>query len=94
MVISISRGAVIDEPALIRALSLGILKGAALNVFTEEPLPPTSELWNLQNVLMAPHNMDSTFNARLKSVKFFTENVKRLVDGSGLANIVDIFRGY
>jgi phosphoglycerate dehydrogenase-like enzyme len=55
--INLGRGPVVDENALIDALKSGKLKGAALDVFTEEPLPTESELWELENVLISPHNM-------------------------------------
>ena len=58
--INLGRGPVVDEPALIKALKAGKLKGAALDVFVEEPLPESSELWDLDNVLVSPHNMDQT----------------------------------
>ena len=52
--INLGRGPVVDEDALIAALKHGKLKGAALDVFTTEPLPVDSELWNLDNVLISP----------------------------------------
>ena len=58
--INLGRGPVVDENALIDALKSGKLKGAALDVFTEEPLPTESELWELENVLISPHNMVRT----------------------------------
>ena len=50
----------VDEDAMIDALKTGKLKGAALDVFKEEPLPQSNELWELDNVLLSPHNMDQT----------------------------------
>jgi len=55
--INLGRGPVVDEPAMIQALKSCKLKGAALDVFTEEPLPTSSELWSLPNVLLSPHNV-------------------------------------
>lgn len=52
--INLGRGPVVDEDALIAALKSGKLKGAALDVFTTEPLPEDSELWDLDNVLISP----------------------------------------
>jgi phosphoglycerate dehydrogenase-like enzyme len=58
--INVGRGPVVDEHALLEALQNGTLKGAALDVFTEEPLPQDSPLWALDNVLLSPHNMVRT----------------------------------
>lgn len=58
--INLGRGPVVDEDALIQALKDGKLKGAALDVFGEEPLNQGNELWCLENVLLSPHNMDQT----------------------------------
>lgn len=58
--INLGRGPVVDEAALIRSLESGRLKGAALDVFSQEPLPPDNKLWELENVLISPHNMDKT----------------------------------
>ena len=58
--INLGRGPVVDEPAMIQALKSGNLRGAALDVFATEPLPQSSELWDLPNVLISPHNMDQT----------------------------------
>lgn len=67
--INLGRGPVVDEDALTEALKNGKLKGAALDVFREEPLPTTSELWDMENVLISPHNMVSAFNvSRRKSL--------------------------
>lgn len=56
ILVNIARGAVIDTPALIRALHQGSLTGAVLDVFEAEPLPPESPLWDMENVVITPHN--------------------------------------
>jgi D-3-phosphoglycerate dehydrogenase len=60
VMINTARGPVIEEPALVRALQAGAIAGAALDVFEEEPLPSTSPLLMMDNVLMAPHNANSS----------------------------------
>jgi phosphoglycerate dehydrogenase-like enzyme len=55
VLINVGRGSAVDEEALISALAAGTIAGAGLDVFEEEPLPPTSPLWNLDNVIIAPH---------------------------------------
>ena len=59
-VINTARGAIIDEPALVRALEEGRIAGAALDVFEAEPLPENSPLRQMDNVLLAPHNANSS----------------------------------
>ena len=58
--INVGRGPIVDEEALIRCLQDGKLKGAGLDVFAVEPLPEDSPLWEMDNVLPSPHNMDKT----------------------------------
>jgi D-2-hydroxyacid dehydrogenase (NADP+) len=53
--INVARGGVLNEPDLIAALRKGTIMGAALDVFSEEPLPRASELWSLPNVIVSPH---------------------------------------
>ena len=93
--INLGRGPVVDEPALIRALSTGVLKGAALDVFVQEPLPPSSPLWDLPNVLISPHNMDQTATFMHEACEFFVyENLPRFICEEPLLNPVDIRLGY
>ena len=93
--INLGRGPVIDEDALIASLKNGRLKGAALDVFQEEPLPSNSELWNLENVLLSPHNMDQTSTFMHEAAEFFVfENLPRFMCGKKLLNHVDPLSGY
>ncbi|MBN1876127.1 MAG: D-2-hydroxyacid dehydrogenase, partial [Anaerolineae bacterium] len=60
LLVGISRGKIIDEAALVEALKNGHLRGAALDVFAQEPLPADSELWDMENVLITPHAAGGT----------------------------------
>lgn len=95
VIINVGRGPLIDEGALIAALTRGALKGAALDVTTVEPLPEESPLWKLDNVLLSPHNMDMTTTFMKESTEFFVnENLSRFVRGERLLNPVDKSAGY
>lgn len=95
VIINVGRGPIIDEEALVDALQDGTLKGAALDVTTIEPLPKESPLWELDNVLLSPHNMDKTATFSLEAAEMFLfENVPRYVRGKRLLNPVDVKSGY
>lgn len=92
--VNISRGRVIDEQALIRALQSGWLAGAGLDVTVEEPLPKESPLWDMPNVILTPHmsGLTDQYSARLTEV--FVENLRRYRAGEPLLHIVDPAKGY
>eukprot|EP00571_Detonula_confervacea_P014272 CAMPEP_0172300514 /NCGR_PEP_ID=MMETSP1058-20130122/2587_1 /TAXON_ID=83371 /ORGANISM="Detonula confervacea, Strain CCMP 353" /LENGTH=435 /DNA_ID=CAMNT_0013010309 /DNA_START=36 /DNA_END=1343 /DNA_ORIENTATION=- len=93
--INLGRGPVVDEDALVASLKNGTLKGAALDVFATEPLPDDHELWDIENVLISPHNMDKTTTFMHEATKFFVnENVPRFILGDQLLNPVDATLGY
>jgi phosphoglycerate dehydrogenase-like enzyme len=94
VLVSISRGSLVDETALVRALQAGRLRGAALDVFEQEPLPAESPLWNLPNVLLTPHV--SGFHPGYWSgvVSIFADNLRRFAAGQPLVNVVDKQAGY
>lgn len=93
--INVGRGPIVDEDALIEALRDGRLKGAGLDVFSTEPLADTSALWELENVLLSPHNMDQTATFTYESTSFFVdENLPRFVRDLPLLNPVDASAGY
>ena len=94
ILINLGRGQLIDENSLIEVLQTGPIAGAALDVFSIEPLPQDSPLWNLPNVLLSPHNADHVINSTDKSVKFFTENVERFINNEELLCKVDKHSGY
>ena len=82
-VINAARGPLIDEIALINAINSHTIKGAALDVFEEEPLPKTSELRTLNNVLLAPHNSNSSPSAW---EKVHESTLNNLLTGLGVRN--------
>ena len=81
VLINTSRGPVVDEPALVAALQNGIIAGAALDVFEAEPLPSSSPLLQMENVMLAPHNANSS-PAAWERVHWNT--IKNLLDGLGM----------
>jgi D-3-phosphoglycerate dehydrogenase / 2-oxoglutarate reductase len=81
VLINTARGPVVDEPSLVEALTSGRLAGAALDVFEHEPLPPGHPFLSMDNVLLAPHNANSS-PAAWERVHMNT--IKNLLDGLGI----------
>lgn len=81
VLVNISRGAVVNEKDLVKALESGILSGAVLDVFENEPLAENSELWDMENVVITPHNsfVSSKNNTRLFSLAY--DNLKTSMKG-------------
>ena len=94
VVINVGRGPVIDEPALINALAVGQIKGAALDVFDQEPLPDGHPFYKLENVLLSPHCADHTPDWHDQAVHFFIAQYERFQKGQELLNVVDKELGY
>jgi D-2-hydroxyacid dehydrogenase (NADP+) len=81
LLINVARGPVVDESALMAALQAGRLAGAGLDCFTEEPLPPTSLLWRMEQVLITPHTAGETRRYEARVVDILLENLARLHRG-------------
>lgn len=79
--INMSRGAVVDETALIDALQNGQIAGAGLDVFAEEPLPQDSPLWEMENVIVTPHSAGETQRYEDNVIDILLENLSRLERG-------------
>jgi phosphoglycerate dehydrogenase-like enzyme len=94
VLINIARGTLVDEPALIRALQTGRLKGAALDVFVEEPLPASSPLWDMPNVIISPHSASTVTQENARITALFCDNILRYLDGRPLRNVLDTARLY
>lgn len=92
--VDISRGGVVDHAALTEALSEGRLGGAALDVFSQEPLPTDHPLWARQDVIITPHvaGFSPAYNARVNEL--FVENLYRYIAKDPLLNPVDLKREY
>ena len=92
--INVGRGALVDEPALARALREKRIGGAALDVFPKEPHPVDSPLWDVPNLLITPHTAALTEKLWERHYSLFSENLQRYLSGSPLLAIVDKRRGY
>jgi phosphoglycerate dehydrogenase-like enzyme len=92
--INISRGRLIVERALLRALREGTIGGAVLDAFREEPLQPDSAFYGLPNVIVTPHTSWSSSRVLDGTVGLFAENLRRYAAGEPLLNTVDPGAGY
>lgn len=91
---NLARGGLVDEAALVAALQQGQIAGAGLDVFEEEPLPATSPLWGMDNVIISPHVAGFTSQYDERASDLFAENLRRYLAGQPLLNLVDTERGY
>ena len=91
---NLGRGALVDEPALIEALSGRIIAGAGLDVFTEEPLPAGSPLWEMENVIVSPHMSGDFQGYAPVAADVFIGNFHRFRAGEPLVNVVDKRLGF
>jgi glyoxylate/hydroxypyruvate reductase len=94
VVVNISRGAVVDEEAMITALRGGRLGGAFLDVFAAEPLPAGSPLWDLPNVVISPHSASTVAGENGLITDLFCDNLQRWLSGRPLRNVYDRAAGY
>jgi glyoxylate/hydroxypyruvate reductase len=94
VVVNICRGAVIDEPGLVSALTSGHLAGACLDVFATEPLPLSSPLWAMDNVIVSPHSAATAAAENRLLTDLFIDNLRRWLTGEPLRNVFDRVAGY
>jgi phosphoglycerate dehydrogenase-like enzyme len=92
--INISRGGIVDEDALIRALDEKWIAGAGLDVTAIEPLPSTSRLWDFDDVVLTPHVSGAQEDYLVLGTEIFCENIKRYLKGKKMKNIIIRERGY
>lgn len=94
VLINIGRGPTIDEQAMSKALSENIIRGAALDVFDQEPLAPGHPFYSMENVLLSPHCADHTPEWLDDAMRFFLSQLERFKRGESLLNVVDKRLGY
>jgi phosphoglycerate dehydrogenase-like enzyme len=94
VVVNVSRGALLDEAALLERLDAGALRGAALDVFATEPLPPDHPLWTHPRVLVSPHVSPVSDRFWEREAALILDNLGRYLAGAPLANLVDLDAGY
>jgi phosphoglycerate dehydrogenase-like enzyme len=92
--VNIARGKVIDEEALIRALKERWIAGAGLDVAATEPLPESSPLYAMPNVILTPHIAGSSAHYAERLASLFADNLRRYRAGESLRNRYDPARGY
>jgi phosphoglycerate dehydrogenase-like enzyme len=92
--VNVGRGPLVVQEDLVAALGAGALAGAALDVFVDEPLPASSPLWEMPNVIVSPHMSGDVVGWRSELVALFHDNLTRYLDGEPMRNVVDKARGY
>ena len=91
---NISRGAVICQSDMITALEQGLIQGAGLDVFEQEPLTDDSPLWEMPNVIITPHIAALSPYYLDRAIKLFIDNLARFTQGKEMLNIIDKQKGY
>ncbi len=92
--INVARGSLVNEAALVEALRRRAIAGAALDVAEQEPLPPESPLWALDNVFITPHLSGASEFLWDRQTELLRENLERWFSGRKLLNQVDLNQGY
>jgi phosphoglycerate dehydrogenase-like enzyme len=92
--INVARGRLVDDDALVDALRDGRIGGVALDVFTREPLDPSSPYWDLPNVIITPHTAGAMQDYWTPLIALFSDNLRRFERGEPLVNVVDKHAGY
>lgn len=94
VLINLARGPLVDEAELIELLKEKKIRGAGLDVFSREPLPEDSPLWDLDNIILTPHLGGFSDVSNDRSIALIAENIRRYYAGEKLKNIVDLELGY
>jgi phosphoglycerate dehydrogenase-like enzyme len=94
LLISLGRGAVVDEEALVQRLTDGRIGGAVLDVTVDEPLPRDNPLWSCPNTILTQHTAGGTEDEFDRKIAFFAANLARYRAGEQLESVVDWEKGY
>ena len=94
LLVNVARGKLVDDEAVVEALRDGRLGGAALDVFSQEPLDASSPYWDLPNVIITPHTSGAMKDYWTPLVALFSDNLRRFEKGEPLLNVVDKVAGY
>ena len=92
--VNVSRGGIIDEPALMAALRDGQIAAAGLDVTEVEPVPDDSPLWSTPNLVVTPHRAGTSQRRRAETLQFAAEQLERYLTGQPLANVTDMKAGF
>lgn len=93
-IVNVARGSIINEKDLIKNIHEGKIYGAALDVVEDEPLHPGSPLWNLENVIITPHNSWVSEMRNIRRFNMIYDNIERYMKNEKLVNIIDMNKGY
>ena len=94
ILVNVTRGEIVDDEALRRALDSGHIRGAGLDVHTIEPVPPDHPFWNYDNVVMTPHTAGASQLRSRRNIDRFVENIRRWKEERPLLGIYDKQAGY
>ena len=94
LLINVTRGGLMDEQALMEALTTGQIGGAGLDVTPQEPLPDDHPLWRMDNVIVTPHAAGGSPHRMDRMVDLFCENLERLLAGEPMLSVIDKQKGY
>jgi len=92
--VNVGRGMVVDQAALVDALVSGAIRGAVLDVFSPEPLPPDNPLWTLPNVVLSPHTAALSVRENQRIVELFCDNLRRFAVGEPMRNVINVSEFY
>lgn len=94
ILVNVTRGAIVDDAALLAALGQGLIAGAGLDVTPIEPLPAGHPLWEMPNVVITPHAAGASPYRMDRAIGLFCDNLQRFHAGGELRSVIDKRKGY